>query len=413
MNKVHKITLAAGFMLAMAFTFISCSNNEEEEGSGDGGGKSAYYGWYGSGSATSYTISTVAQLKGLANIVQGVRGDTIPPQDDFKGKTITLTADIDMSGESGQWSIGYSYLPLYPFNGTFDGSNKTISGFKASNQGFFGFIGEHGTVKNIVFTDFNLSGTDGAGGLARRSDGKVQNVGINGSIEGSSLGGLVYNNGGIVENSYFSGSISGDYDAGGVVNYNSGTVRNSYSTGSIGGWLHGTVGGVVKYNSGIVQNCYSTSNVTGGGVGGVVAGNSGTIQNCYATGSVSGESNIGVAGGITGDNENATIRNCVALNPFILNPVHEVRFSFSLGRVSSGGSFSNNYGLAEMSMQSGYNIVSDVNGKDGADITSAEWGDASWWQNTVEFPSDVWEFRDGLPILKNMPAGTQNPVVTR
>jgi hypothetical protein len=386
-------------VLTMAFTF-SCSVDD-----GDGKkGESAYYGWYGSGSAKNYTISTAAQLIGLSHIVKGVYGDSIPPQDDFRGKTITLTADINMNGKSW-YGIASSYGFENGFNGTFDGNNKTISGLQTNNQGFFGKIGEHGTVKNILLTNFSLDGGDGSGGLARTNEGTVQNVGINGSLnEGNTgAGGLVGWNRGIIENSYFSGSISGA--GGGIASSNIGTIRSCYSTGSVGG-IYSDGGGIVGTNSGTIQNCYSTSNITGYyRAGGIAESNNGTIQNCYTTGSVIGSADYYIrgVGGIAGRQDNGTIRNSVALNQSITGEVN-------LGRISRDySSNTNNYGLSEMVMESGYTIVSEANGKDGADVTFSEL-DESWWQNTVEFSSSVWEFRDGkLPILKNMPNGTQNP----
>jgi hypothetical protein len=56
--------------------------------------------------------------------------------------------------------------------------------------------------------------------------------------------------------------------------------------------------------------------------------------------------------------------------------------------------------------------TSNENGADGADIEAAQWNNANWWKDTAKFPGDAWEFRNGLPILKGMPGGTQNPEVT-
>jgi hypothetical protein len=240
--KTKSFLLAAGVVLAMAFTF-GCSLDDGDDGA------SASYGWYGKGSATNYTISTVAQLKGLADIVRGKYGEDVPPQDDFTGKTITLTADINLDNQ--EWtSIGYSYLPLYPFNGTFDGDNKTISGLNADNQGFFGLIGEHGIVKNIIFDDFNASGYDGNGGLARTNRGIIQNISItNGTVSGSISGGVVGFNYGTVENVSFSGAVSG-YGGIAAYNYSSGIIRDCNFTGTVSsGKLVGT-----NYD-GTVENC--------------------------------------------------------------------------------------------------------------------------------------------------------------
>jgi len=349
--KTNRRFLTAGLMLAMALTF-SCTNTADDPTPIPGGSEvSAYYGWYGNGSATNYTISTATQLRGLFDIIRGEESDSIPSQDDFYGKTITLVANINLNDLNDEWwPMNYS-----PFNGIFDGNNKTISGHIDGRDGIFGVIGEYGTVKNIVFTNFSYNGDYGV--LAYINKGTVQNVGVN-------------------------GNVSGTY----------------------------TPSGVVGQNYGIVENCYSTSIIDGDGwrnTGGVVGQNFGTIQNCYATGSVSGGWYVG---GIAGGNDDGSIQNCVALNPSInAGSINE----YILGRISDNYSSNtnSNYALNNMVMRSGYTVVPNVNGPDGEDITSAEWGDANWWQNTVGFSSEIWEFGAGLPTLKNMPTGTQNPAV--
>lgn len=52
------------------------------------------YTWYGNGSATTYTLNTVWDLYGFANIVNG----KYEKQDDFAGKTVKLADDIDLTG---------------------------------------------------------------------------------------------------------------------------------------------------------------------------------------------------------------------------------------------------------------------------------------------------------------------------
>jgi hypothetical protein len=303
--------------------------------------------------------------------------------------------------------------------------------------------------------------------LTRANRGTIQNVSISGSISGSSSGGVVYSNEGTVENCNFSGSISGDsggiarqnlcvirncyvtgsisssgsngtggivgvnigtvqncyatctitggtyigHNVGGIAGNNSGTVKNCYAIGNITGtkWL----GGIVGFNSsdGVIQNCYATGNVTGGDpyVGGIAGSGSGTVQNCYATGNITGEYGIG---GITGGTD--TVQNRVALNPSLT--ATSTSFLRDTWRIANniGGRLNNllnNYGLNVMTLPSVITVTSDANGVHGADITSAEYNDPSWWQSTAQFPSSAWEFRAGLPVLRDMPAGTQNPVV--
>ena len=72
----------------------------------------------------------------------------------------------------------------------------------------------------------------------------------------------------------------------------------------------------------------------------------------------------------------------------------------------------NNYGRRGMRLPTPISepVKSNADGIHGADITSAQWNKASWWEKTVEFSSEAWNFRNGLPTLKGV-GGKQNPVV--
>jgi len=54
------------------------------------------YGWYGNGSASTFTLNNVNDLYGFANIVNGKEGKT---PDSFAGKTVKLGANIDLTGK--------------------------------------------------------------------------------------------------------------------------------------------------------------------------------------------------------------------------------------------------------------------------------------------------------------------------
>jgi len=145
------------------------------------------------------------------------------------------------------------------------------------------------------------------------------------------------------------------------------------------------------------------------------------MENCYATGDVSGEDCVG---GVVGYNCQGTLENCVALNPNIKNTVN-----LSLGRIrglNSGDILINNYGRNNMKKNdSGTTWTTDIGpgDKNGANITTANWSDANWWKNTSNWSTvnggsawdfiNVWDWNSttNLPILRNMPVGTQNPVV--
>ncbi len=76
----------------------------------------ADYIWYGDGSASTYSIGTPAELLGLVHIVNGTNGKT---RDSFESKTVTLTANIDLSSVCGA-SIG-SWTPIGTYTNAFMG----------------------------------------------------------------------------------------------------------------------------------------------------------------------------------------------------------------------------------------------------------------------------------------------------
>jgi hypothetical protein len=273
------------------------------------------------------------------------------------------------------------------------------------------------------------------GSLVRVNYGTVQNCSFTGNVTYSysyRVGGLVGENYGIVQNCFFNGNVNGNFNnssnyilVGGVVGFNqkNGIVENCYSIGNINYNSYYSeyrnyngVGGVVGANgtNGKVQNCYfiGNVNVTGTGpgtsAGGVVGMNqNGIVQNCYSSGNISSLSGSGGVVGLNGPDVGgglSTVQNCVALNSSMTG-------TYS-GRITGRHIHYitiNNYARSDMQIEA--DVTSDANGIHGADITSAQWNSASWWQNTALFPSSAWEFRAGLPILRNMPPGTQNPMV--
>ncbi|MCL2182501.1 MAG: hypothetical protein FWB85_03410 [Chitinispirillia bacterium] len=88
--------------------------------------------WYTSNQeADTFQISTAAQLAGLARLVND---DKIG----FKGKTIVLANDINLTGYGvgTQFNKGLGWIPIgysEGFAGNFDGNGKTIRGFSYTN----------------------------------------------------------------------------------------------------------------------------------------------------------------------------------------------------------------------------------------------------------------------------------------
>jgi hypothetical protein len=94
--------------------------------------------WYKSSESTFY-ISNDKQLGGMAKLTNLAKNPV-----DFEGKTIVLTADIDLAGTK--------WRPTGIFKGTFDGkgfsiSNLSVSGY--NKAALFGDV-EMGQIKNLT-----------------------------------------------------------------------------------------------------------------------------------------------------------------------------------------------------------------------------------------------------------------------
>ena len=343
MKKAIKVLLY--LFLAAGLALLAGCPTESDDGGGGGGDKVSN--WNGTVDKTWYTgtgpftIKTAAQLAGLAELVNG--------GNEFAGKTITQTIDIDLKGK--EWTpIGSD---TKEFKGAYDGKGKTISGLKitiaASYQGLFGWIGTGGKVSNVKLKDVSVKGGNYVGGVTGRNDGTVEKCSItDSSVEGS-----------------------GDF-IGGVAGRNDGTVENcSVTGGSVKGGEE--VGGVVGY----------------------IEGGTGTVKNCFVSGSsVEG---IDAIGGVVGFNFGGTVKNCVAMNK-------EIKSTGLIARVVASydsGYLMYNYADSAMKLNGSTVTGGLAINEGGEDITSAEWNNAMWWEETAQFDPTVWILTDGnLPALQ-------------
>lgn len=170
--------------------------------------------WYDA-NKPEFEISTAAQLAGLAQLVNG--------GNNFSGKTIKLTADIqlnelDKNGmpmaaegktEPSQWTpIGNNKKK---FQGTFNGDGYTVSGLYIKEDGtvsgsvYKGLFGNNtGTIQNLVVTGnvyvkSSKNSLSGVAGIAGKNDGIVQNCGFYGTVTAlKKNGSTVYSAGGVV-----------------------------------------------------------------------------------------------------------------------------------------------------------------------------------------------------------------------
>ena len=203
-----------------------------------------------------WVIYDAADLAALAKKVES--GST------FKGCTVTLAADIDLSGHL--WiPIGYlartASGPIHlVFEGTFDGGLHKITGMFACPQGYSRSIAEVGLFGYV-------------------SEGTVRDLLLFGTVS-------------------YSSAVGGSSSVGGLVGYlNMGTLQNCGFVGSVylysGNAFSHNAGGLTGYAwSSRIENCYAIASVEAsvprstisvGGVGGGATGWSGplTVRNCY------------------------------------------------------------------------------------------------------------------------------------
>lgn len=261
-------------------------------------------GSYSGGNGTQadpYKISTVADWQWLMNHTE-----------DWQGHFI-LTTNMDLAGVPLS-PIGTSFD--FPFTGTFDGQDFTLSGVVINQVGvnavgLFGYV-TGGTISNLWLSDITVTGHSSVGGLVGRNEGcSIQFCYATGSVSGYiNVGGLV--GGGTTSSTitacHFRGNVSGTNYIGGLVGINSaGTIADSYASAHVIG-TNLFIGGLVGSNFGTITNCYATGETQGGSsVGGLVGelNNGGSITSSYAASVVSGTGS-GI-GGLVGTSPNGIV----------------------------------------------------------------------------------------------------------
>lgn len=249
----------------------------------------------GKGTAASpYLVKTAADLLAIS---------AASKNDSFSGLYFKQTSDIDMSGVTSFEPIGPSNAT---FNGIYDGDNRsiknlTIDAVGYSFQGLFGSIYEDAVLKNIVLSNFKMTGTGYyLGGIAGYSLGNIINCHVEGNID--------------TQAAY----------VGGIVGRTYGPIADSNFTGTIS--AIGYVGGIVGYSYSEILRCNSDADVTlpvrisnGAACVGGIAGLSqsysilreGKIHDCYFSGTVTQGSGYGFAGGIAGYCYANEVANCL------------------------------------------------------------------------------------------------------
>lgn len=195
-------------------------------------------------------IATADELITFANSVNAYNR--------YAGKTVYLTADIDLAGTdfNGIGGMSTASFPGYAFNGTFDGQGHTIKNMTVANSignnsavGFFGTLGNNAIVKNVNFENANVSGTHYAGvvaGYCANARGVITAVIENCDVINSTVTSAAWEK---ATNTYDDGE-----KVGGIIGYSEAkvsgcTVKNTTVKGVR------DLGGIVGISYAVTENC--------------------------------------------------------------------------------------------------------------------------------------------------------------
>lgn len=353
----------------------------------------------GTTDADPYLIASPTALKTFANVVNA--------GNDFDGKFVKLTADVDLDSE--EWTpIGNS--DSNPFKGTFDGNGyqvqnlyiNKISG-ESITSGLFGWLNS-GTIQNL--------------GVVISEKGVTMKV-TNSGVGDSQLGGIV----GLGQKA----TLKNCYVTGGAISGNA-IGSASYLGGVVGSWK------TESWFTATISNCYSTVDIyngeetkglhsVSGGIAGYMNNYDGhtTIENCFSSGIISAKdpSDTGGSGGILGyavrnGSNDIAIKNSLALNYKLITKDGDV--ACFAGRIL-GESLEN--GAVSFHFQDNHaydNIVWDdltnntsnpITGSNAADKNGAGWD----WRSNAAIPTGTldntgnWE-TGALPIMPKLKTTT-------
>lgn len=269
--------------------------------------------WYNDAD-TTFTISTAAQLAGLAQLVNG--------GNNFSGKTITIGADIDLNNQN--WTpIGNGDKP---FNGTFDGANHAISNLKVNcySDDYVGFFGKtkNATLKALNLKNVDVLGNGDVGALVGCGyTGTISDVHVSGTIKITAccyIGGIAGEGYASITNC----SVIADEQSDSFIKSD---IRSSNHFTIIGGIRGYSAEGNIKTTDCIVKNIQiSGQHAVGGILGNFHYGN--TVENCKVENcqisATRAEYNwVGAIGGRTVNKSDKaiTMKNCVSLSNTIIN----------------------------------------------------------------------------------------------
>ena len=413
-----------GTELTYAFSDADNTFSLKEEPADDGWNGTVDTSWYNT-TDTSFTLSSGSQLAGLAAIVNGTAEGI--EQDSFKGKTVTLGADIDLGATITDSETSYTMTVLgggtktytlrqpaegspvwtpigsatYAFKGTFDGAGHKIENlYVSADTSYLGLFG-------------SVGGTDAPGASGY---GVVKNFRLYGLVENTNPTGLATD---------YVGAVAGKLNAGGticdVINYADVEAKNTANVGGIAGFggtpvngandgkytdnpsgyntfilrcgneglIHGwyKMGGIVGENASTVMYCYNNGFIlphmhgSGGGWGGISGRNGNNnaateesvIAYCYNTGTITNDG--------MNDDKNETIKGYTGISGMNYggHGRNEVHNCYNVGAIAAGR---NNYN----------SIATNVEGSNKAKMIHDNYSlICSWIKNNSNPETAPWE----------------------
>lgn len=113
---------------------------------------------------------------------------------DYKDKTIVLATDLYFYSRNQDAGLPINNVKK-PFEGTFEGNGHTLAGLSyAVSTSVFYEVGAGGVVRNLNIADLDTSGSGNAGGVATTNFGLIENVCVQGKINGALAGGIAHTN---------------------------------------------------------------------------------------------------------------------------------------------------------------------------------------------------------------------------
>lgn len=210
--------------------------------------------------SSPYIITNMQQLNNVRNY----------PDASFKLADDIEFTSSDFASGGAFYNEGKGWEPIASFTGMFDGDGHVIKGLQCERQ------------------------NDNYAGLFGYSSGTITGLGmVNGTVKGSTAGGICADNSGLISRCYNTCTVTGSA-AGGIAGYNQRIIKDCYNSGEISGrgYTGGIVGNNNKYSRYLCEviNCYNIGKIGWCEYRGSIAGsnyNNAVITGCYY-------SNIGI-----------------------------------------------------------------------------------------------------------------------